>query len=76
MTNRFRYRLDTNFAKMDRIEHDEIEAFKTKVLATLVHGRTILEWRKVLFSGRKEKRREVLSEYLEIVDRDAQDILE
>lgn len=76
LTNRFRYRLDTNFAKMDRIAHDEIEAFKRKVLATPIHGRTILEWQKVLFRGRKEKRREVLSEYLEIVDRDAQDILE
>lgn len=41
---RFPYRLDTNFAKMDRIAHPSVEAFKTQVLATGFQGRTIGEW--------------------------------
>lgn len=40
----FRYRLDTNFAKMDRIAHLGIEKFKTQVLSTVFHGKTIREW--------------------------------
>ena len=41
----YTYRLDTNFAKIDRIEHDSLESFKSKVLQTEIHGRTIAEWR-------------------------------
>lgn len=40
----FKYRLDTNFAKMDRIEHEGIEAFKTQVLNQKYLGRKIREW--------------------------------
>ena len=40
----FKYRLDTNFAKMDRIEHRGLEDFKARVLNTRVHNRTISEW--------------------------------
>ena len=38
------YRLDSNFAKIDRIDHKEIEAFKAKVLGTEFRGRTIKSW--------------------------------
>lgn len=38
------YRLDTNYAKMDRIVHAELEAFKTRVMNTQVHGMTVREW--------------------------------
>lgn len=48
---RFPYRLDTNFAKMDRIAHPEIEAFKNRVHRTLFHGVTIGAWNKVLSQG-------------------------
>ncbi len=44
LLSRFRYRLDTNFAKMDRIVHSEIEDFKKRVLASEVHGLTVGEW--------------------------------
>lgn len=44
------YRLDTNFAKMDRIEHPEIEAFKTRMLGTTFAGMTISAWAGVLGS--------------------------
>lgn len=48
---RFPYRLDTNFAKMDRIVHVEIEAFKNRVHRTRFHGMTIGEWNRLLSRG-------------------------
>jgi len=45
---KFSYRLDTNFAKIDRIVHPEIERFKTEVMSTQVHGLTVEEWRGLL----------------------------
>lgn len=50
----FVYRLDTNYAKIDRIEHGEIEAFKTRVLNTVFHGKTIKQWSTVLASNNDE----------------------
>lgn len=49
------YRLDTNYAKIDRIEHAEIEEFKTKVLATKFNGKTIKQWSDILSSKSEEK---------------------
>lgn len=45
------YRLDTNYAKIDRIEHAEIERFKNKVLATEFNGKTIKQWSSILSSS-------------------------
>lgn len=53
LTNRFPYRLDTNFAKMDRVVHAEIEAFKKRVYGTKFHGRTIGAWNKFLRKNKK-----------------------
>lgn len=50
----FDYRLDTNFAKMDRIRHDGIEAFKTRVHGTLYKGLTVGEWNRLLSRGSEE----------------------
>lgn len=47
----FVYRLDTNYAKIDRIEHSEIEKFKQKVLDTEFKGKTIKNWSEILSSG-------------------------
>jgi hypothetical protein len=47
---KYKYRLDTNYAKIDRIVHPEIEAFKTKILNTNIHGLTIGNWAKILSS--------------------------
>lgn len=47
---RYSYRLDTNYAKMDRIEHDSIEKFKTKVCNTVVNGMTVREWSRLFAS--------------------------
>ena len=46
----FVYRLDTNYAKIDRIEHTAIEEFKLQVLNTMFHGRTIKQWSGILAS--------------------------
>lgn len=48
---RFPYRLDTNFAKMDRIVHAEIEEFKDRVHGTHFHGMIIGEWNRLLSRG-------------------------
>ena len=47
----FVYRLDTNYAKIDRIEHEDIEEFKTRVLGTVFHGKTIRQWSTILASN-------------------------
>lgn len=73
---RFPYRLDTNFAKMDRIVHADIESFKARVLGRQVHDRTISEWARVLFRSGESELRRALSDQLGIADRDARDILE
>lgn len=53
LTSRFPYRLDTNFAKVDRIVHPAIEEFKTRVLGTRVQGQTVHEWAR-MFAARSE----------------------
>ena len=42
------YRLDTNFAKIDRIDHPGIEEAKSRNLARTHLGRTFAEWQQVL----------------------------
>lgn len=49
----FPYRLDTNYAKMDRIVHAELEKFKTRVCDTVVHGMKVREWEKLIRSVNK-----------------------
>ena len=43
----FPYRLDTNYAKIDRIEHTAIEAFKESIYNTTFRGKKIKEWRRI-----------------------------
>lgn len=50
----FVYRLDTNYAKIDRIEHDGIEEFKARVLYTQFNGKTIRQWSNILASKNDE----------------------
>lgn len=63
---RFPYRLDTNFAKMDRIVHGGIEDFKQRVLAREVHGLSVSEWSRLLYRGSDEEIRQALEERLDI----------
>lgn len=48
----FTYRLDTNYAKMDRIVHGGLETFKTRVMNTSVEGHTIAEWNRLFRAGK------------------------
>lgn len=72
---RFPYRLDTNFAKMDRIQHQGIEEFKTRVLDTRYHGMTVKEWARLFSRGSDEELRHVLEEVLDITEEDTEQIL-
>lgn len=66
----FPYRLDTNFAKIDRIAHPEIEAFKRKVLAMKLHGHTIVQWARIFASDDDAFVSRMLKEHLDIQDID------
>ncbi len=48
LLGRFNYRLDTNFAKIDRIQHQGLEQFKKRVMNTKIHNHTIKEWSKIV----------------------------
>lgn len=41
---RYNYRLDTNYAKIDRVDHDGLENFKTEMLAMEFQGNSVLGW--------------------------------
>jgi hypothetical protein len=64
--NRYKYRLDTNFAKMDRIVHREIESFKSEIYNIEFHGKTIKKWNRLLSKGNEEKIQEKLIKYFDI----------
>lgn len=51
LTSLYPYRLDTNFAKMDRIRHPEIEAFKRRVYNREWHELPIRDWNQLLSRG-------------------------
>lgn len=72
---RFPYRLDTNFAKMDRIVHPEIERFKAKVINTSVHGLAIKEWSRLLYRGSENAIKKTLEERFSITEVDTDEIL-
>ena len=64
----YRYRLDTNFAKMDRIGHEGLEIFKSQVLAKSVHGMTIRDWSRLFASNRNESIVAALGEKLGLTE--------
>lgn len=68
LLGQFTYRLDTNFAKMDRIVHPEIEDFKTRVSSTHAHGRSVAEWRVLLNRGDEREIIDSLSRHFDIRD--------
>lgn len=72
---RFPYRLDTNFAKMDRIVHSDIENFKNRVHRTQFHGMTIGEWNRLLSRGEDAIIKRELERRLDIRD-EGQPIIE
>ncbi|MGA7562455.1 MAG: hypothetical protein WBW55_04545 [Desulfobaccales bacterium] len=76
LINRFPYRLDTNFAKMDRIVHSGIEDFKRCVLGRTIHGLTIGEWSRLLSTGSDQSIGDALAKRFEIREVEAGEILE
>jgi hypothetical protein len=66
LLTRYKYRLDTNFAKMDRIRHPGIEEFKQRVYNTEVSGMTVIQWNKLLASNKEDKIKKILQDYLDI----------
>jgi len=75
LINRYPYRLDTNFAKMDRIEHAGIEAFKQRVMGTPFHGQTIGEWGRLLSKGTDTEISRTLERRFDIREEDIREIL-
>lgn len=73
---RYKYRLDTNFAKIDRIVHPGIEEFKQRVYNIELSGMKVGQWNK-LFSSRKEDNiGRALQKYLEIREETIDEILD
>lgn len=72
---RFPYRLDTNFAKIDRILHPEIESFKRRVYGTPVHGLTVSRWGPLLRSGEDAVIQQALEGHLGIKDEETEELL-
>ena len=73
---RYKYRLDTNFAKMDRIVHPGIEEFKKRVYKIEVSGMTVGEWNRLLSSRREDSIRRSLQERLEIREENIDELLD
>ena len=75
LMGQFNYRLDTNFAKMDRIVHTGIEDFKSRVLQTAMHGMPIKDWARVLYRGNDAEIRYALEHHLDITEVEADELL-
>lgn len=76
LLTRYTYRLDTNFAKMDRIVHSEIEEFKKLVYNAEIAGMTVGKWNKLLSSRREESIKLALQNYLEIREETIDELLD
>lgn len=76
LLTRYTYRLDTNFAKMDRIVHPEIEEFKNLVYNAEIAGMTVGKWNKLLSSRREESIKLALQNYLEIREETIDELLD
>lgn len=75
LMGRFAYRLDTNFAKMDRIVHPEIERFKTTVYNTQYLGMSVREWLRLFSSANDTAVKKAFSEHLAIREDDADGLI-
>ena len=71
MMGKYNYRLDTNFAKLDRVGHDGIEEFSKVIYAMDYHGMTIGQWNSLLASGKEDAIKKALAERFSITDVDA-----
>ncbi len=67
LMNRFKYRLDTNFAKVDRIDHPDIERFKTSVLSHVERGRSMAQWAGILKALNDDSKPDAQTKAAEII---------
>jgi hypothetical protein len=74
--SKYSYRLDTNFAKMDRIVHAEIERFKSTVMGMDVHGLTVQQWRDLLASEDDHAIYKAMKERLGITEQDSKALVQ
>jgi hypothetical protein len=72
----YKYRLDTNFAKMDRIAHQGIEQFKQRVYNIEVSGMKVGQWNRLLSSRNEDNIRKYLQDYLEITEETIDELLD
>lgn len=75
LLGRFNYRLDTNYAKMDRIVHVELEAFKSRVMESEVKGMTVRQWERLFRSRDEAHIKQVLEHRLGVTDQDSDELL-
>lgn len=54
LMSKYQYREDTNYAKIDRIEHEGIEAFKEKIMNLSYKGATVREWKRLMDSTNED----------------------
>ncbi|MEH2326033.1 MAG: hypothetical protein V7K32_21235 [Nostoc sp.] len=73
---RYKYRLDTNFAKMDRIVHPGIEKFKHRVYNIEVSGIKVGQWNRLLSSRREDSIKKYLQDYLETREENIDELLD
>ncbi len=76
LTTRFKYRLDTNFAKMDRIVHPGIEGFKQRVYSIQVADMTIGQWNRILSSHKQENIKNALHIHLDITEESISELID
>ena len=72
---KYPYRLDTNFAKMSRIDHEGINAFRQKVLDAELHGMKIASWARLFGQGNEAQLKKALKDHLGIIEIDSESIL-
>lgn len=73
---RYKYRLDTNFAKIDRIVHPGIEQFKKRVNSVDICGMKVGQWNRILSSRREDTITKSLQEHLGIKEESIDDLLD
>lgn len=55
LQGKYPYRLDTNYAKIDRIQHLEIERFKMSVEQMMYMGKPVKEWKRLMALDNDDK---------------------
>ena len=64
--SKYKYRLNTNYAKMDRMVHPGIEEFKSRVFSTVVHDKTINDWGRLFIKGTDDELQDALRRHYRI----------